>query len=263
MDGNKTEVYSGLDAVTYVRDLNSSMKYFFWIKACNLDVCSEYSDDISGTTIPRVPNLVLYKVYSTSFNVGWDSIPYAHTYEYENTNKYIDNNGSKTYLISISGQTDSTYYIPRIRACDIDRYCSEYSPNIKVTTLRDIPSAPSITTEGGISTRLRIYGRTANYLLIHDSAKDHITRKINGSKVTIYIGDKSGTIRVKGCNEFGCGAQTDFVYRYTSSSSIVKGKNVYVNQDTSLSNNKNTKGTGAFLNLDSGSDNNGSKSIDI
>ncbi|MEZ4846006.1 MAG: fibronectin type III domain-containing protein [Bdellovibrionota bacterium] len=147
-DLNRTTTVDGKETAITITDLEAATSYDFRIRSCDEKaVCSAYSPYISITTLllvdskpPIVPtNLTSPSKTTTTVNLAWtastDNVGVARYEVQTNSSGTPVTVMAPTTSRTMSGLTQNTTYMFRVRACDTSNNCSAYTSNLSVTTL--------------------------------------------------------------------------------------------------------------------------------
>jgi len=147
-DGQKTLAGTSSDVQFEDTAVNAEVLYYYWVRACNPEDCSELSAYDTGwrqLNIPDVPASVQASdgTYANRIQVSWDESPPASYYEVYRAEAA---GGAKTLVRTITGppfedrdvDIESIYYYWVI-ACGVDG-CSDFSAYD--TGFRSMPAVP-------------------------------------------------------------------------------------------------------------------------
>ncbi len=167
--------------------LNAETAYYYRLKANNLGLSSLYSDTISATTLPVIPdtptNLTATTVSSTEIDLSWDAVTGTFTgYVLERSTENTDESFVEIATLdtdatdySDTGLTGGTTYFYRIKAVN----STSSSPYSNVATAdTEAPAGPTgLTAEASSSTTIDISwdavsGTIDNYVLESSDAED-------------------------------------------------------------------------------------------
>jgi hypothetical protein len=123
--------------------LSPATTYRYRLRACNLTLCSDWSEVAEATTqavTPSAPsNLVATAISDSAIQLTWDAAPGATTYEIQ---RRRGNSGSWDFRTAVpadstqyldTGLNEDTRYQYQVRACAGD-LCSSYSNTATATT---------------------------------------------------------------------------------------------------------------------------------
>jgi fibronectin type 3 domain-containing protein/dihydrofolate reductase len=144
---DRSEISSPTSSPYIDTGLNPNTTYYYWIKACNNNICSAFSSATSKTTklATGTPQNINLDVNSTSqITILWDGIEDTKHYEiYRGTKSdasdrsEISSPTSGPYINT--GLTPNTTYYYWIKACNAQGTCSDFSPASSATTLLNAP----------------------------------------------------------------------------------------------------------------------------
>ena len=204
-----------LNGITNFDDdnLESGINYNYKVEACNVYGCSEQSEILSVATRLNVPiNLVVTDIEVSKISIMWSVVTNADSYE-------VTGDGSGIVVTEltaeVSGLTANSTYSYRVRACNIDAGCSDFSDSASATTLSPMatPDTPaSVMVASNTSKTIRLtwnsiseaenyvvyrHDDVGNFLISSDTSNNFFT-DMDLTPDTLY------QYKVQACNSYGC-----------------------------------------------------------
>ncbi len=225
-------------------DLNTV--YYYWVRACNVIDCSDFSSSDSGYSSlpePQAPIDVFATdgAYDDKVRVSWEApagVTYYEIYRniidsHEDQKRLTDDHASGPYY-DFTADLDTTYYY-WVKACNVSG-CSEYSVSdpgysTAATTVPDAPSDVSAS-DGAYSDKVRITWPAvigaSGYQIFRNESNDHtdeksLTEVINARSYDDTWVEQGTTYYywVIACNSAGCSSYSKHDTGYAASAATI------------------------------------------
>ena len=223
----------GIDiSITRYRDGNfpANTSYYYQLKACSGDECSEHSPEVSTTTAPPIPSTPTAATQSDSaISITWSAVAGAthyNLYRSETSDGLFAQIGGEIAAIDYvdnSGLSANTSYYYQLESCN-GGGCSGRSPEVSATTAPATPSALSAGAQSGGAVSVvwsEVAGATY-YKLYRSDASGGLFAQIGGEiAATAYVDNDifdntSYYYQLESCNGNGCSGRSPEVSATTA-----------------------------------------------